>query len=242
MKKLILTSIIFALTFSLNAQNWGNNKRIKGNGNIITLKRTTTDFDKIAVGGSFDVVLKKGNTGDIIIEGEENIIPYLETVIDDDILKINYKKNTNINTTKKMTVTVSVSNIEAISLGGSGNISSEDIIKADELSVNLGGSGNISLKIDVDEVDSKIGGSGDINLTGNTNEFSGSIAGSGSIKAYKLIAKTANVNIAGSGSVRISAKDEIKAKIVGSGNVYYKGNPPRIDTKSVGSGSVVDKN
>ena len=194
------------------------------------------------VGGSFDVVLVKGKEGDITIEGEENIIPYLETEIDGDVLKIGYKRNININTNRKLTVTVSIRKIEAISLGGSGKITAKDPIKTSELSVNLGGSGDIDITIDAKEVRGKIGGSGDIKLTGVATSFSSSIAGSGSIKAYDLTVNTANITIAGSGSVRLTVNDEIQSKIVGSGSVFYKGNPPRINTRAMGSGKVVNKN
>ena len=136
MKKLILTSIILTLAFSLNAQGWGNNKRIKGNGNLVTVNRTVSDFDKIAVGGSFDVELIKGKEGKISIEGEENIIPYLETEVSGNTLKIGYKRNTNISTTRKMKVTVTMESVDAISLGGSGNIYSKETIKSNDLSVN----------------------------------------------------------------------------------------------------------
>lgn len=239
MKKILFLITIFSISLITNAQN---NKRIRGNGNVITVKRTTAEYDKIMVGGSFDVVLVKGKEGDITIEGEENIIPYLETEIDGDVLKIGYKRNININTNRKLTVTVSIRKIEAISLGGSGKITAKDPIKTSELSVNLGGSGDIDIAIDAKEVRGKIGGSGDIKLTGVATSFSSSIAGSGSIKAYDLTVNTANITIAGSGSVRLTVNDEIQSKIVGSGSVFYKGNPPRINTRAMGSGKVVDKN
>jgi len=243
MKKFILTSIILTITFSLNAQDWwGNGKRIKGNGNVVTVKRTTSDYNGITAGGSFDVILVKGEEGKITIEGEENIIPYIETEVEYNTLKINYKKNTNISTTKRLTVTVTFKDIESVGLGGSGNISSKDLIKADDFKASLGGSGNIELKIDADDVSTSIGGSGDIKLSGSANELDCSIAGSGSIKAYELTANSVNVSIAGSGSVRITVKDAIKARVVGSGSVYYKGNPSKIESKSVGSGSVIDRN
>ena len=44
-------------------------------------------------------------------------------------------------------------------------------------------------------------------------------------------------SIADSGNIRITVKTKIIAKVVGSGSIYYKGKP-----KSVGSGSVIDKN
>jgi len=91
-------------------------------------------------------------------------------------------------------------------------------------------------------ISANIGGSGNIKLSGNSNELTCSIAGSGSIKAYELNTNSLNANIAGSGSIRTTVKTKIKAKVVGSGSIYYKGNPTHIDTKSVGSGDVIDRN
>mgnify|MGYP000221099644 CR=1 FL=1 len=242
-KKITLSLLLFTITMSLNAQDWwGNSKKIKGNGNVVTVNRTTSDYDGVSVGGSFDVVLVKGKEGNIKIEGEENIIPYIETYVKGNTLKVKFEKNINVRTTKRLIVTVTYEDIEKVSLGGSGNITAEGKLKSNDFSVSLGGSGNITLEVDADEISSNIGGSGNIRLTGNSNEFTCSIAGSGSIKAYDLSTDTLNATIAGSGSIRTTVKTKIKAKVVGSGNIYYKGNPKYIDTKSVGSGDVIDKN
>ncbi|WP_439132709.1 head GIN domain-containing protein [Polaribacter sp.] len=240
-----ITFIVLTLTLSLstNAQDWwGNSKKIKGNGNVITVKRTTPDYDGIAVGGSFDVVLIEGKEGNIKIEGEENIIPYVETEVHGNTLKIKYKKNTNIRTTKRLTVTVTYNDIDAISLGGSGNVSCMGTLKANDLKTSLGGSGNITLAVDADEVTANIGGSGNIKLEGNSNDLTCSIAGSGSIKAYELKTDNLSATIAGSGSIRTTVNRKIKAKVVGSGSIYYKGNPTNIDSKSIGSGDIIDRN
>lgn len=242
-KKIILTAFILTVTLSVNAQSWfGSSKKIKGNGNVVTVHRTTEDYDGVSVGGSFDVILVKGKEGKITIEGEENIIPYIETEVKGNLLKIKYQKNTNIRTTKRLTVTVTYEDIDKVSLGGSGNITNEGTIKSSDFSAALGGSGNITLTIDADEISSKIGGSGNIKLKGTSNELNCAIAGSGSIKAYELSTDTLNATIAGSGSIRTTVKTKIKAKVVGSGSIYYKGNPKYIDSKSVGSGNVIDRN
>ncbi len=243
LKKIILTTFILTVTLSLNAQSWlGNSKKIKGNGKVVTVNRTTSDYDGISVGGSFDVILIKGKEGNITIEGEENIIPFIETEVKGNTLKIQFEKNTNIRTTKRLTITVTYNDIDKVSLGGSGNITNEGTIKSNDFTVALGGSGNITLTIDADEISSKIGGSGNIKLTGKTNDLSCSIAGSGSIKAYELNTDTVHATIAGSGNVRTTVKTKIKAKVVGSGSVYYKGKPKYVDSKSVGSGDVIDRN
>lgn len=242
MKKWIITSIVLTLTIHLNAQSWWNSKKVRGNGKITTVTRTTSDYDGIAVGGSFDVVLVKGNEGKITIQGEENIIPYIVTEIKRGNLNVKYKKNVNVRLTRKLTVTIPFEDIDKVSLGGSGNVVAESLIKADQIKFNLGGSGNITAKVSASEVKTSIGGSGNIKLSGNTDELTCSIAGSGSIKAYGLKANTTKANIAGSGNIRTTVKNKIKASVVGSGSIYYKGNPKHIDSKSVGSGDVIDRN
>lgn len=242
-KKIILTSLMLSLTFAINAQDWwGNKKKIKGNGKVITVTRTIADYDKIAAGGSFDVILVKGKEGKITIEGEENIIPFIETEVSGDVLKVNYKKNTNIKTTKRMTVTITFMDIESVALAGSGNLFSKETIQNNYLKISLGGSGNINLIVDSDRLKVSLAGSGNIDLEGKTNELKCSIAGSGSLKAYELKTDELTASVAGSGSIKATVKTKIKASLVGSGSVYYKGNPKDIDKSSIGSGSIVDRN
>ena len=69
MKKIASLLVLLILSAQLNAQMYS--KKIKGNGNVVTVKRTTQDYDGISVGGSFDVILVKGKEGNITIEGEE---------------------------------------------------------------------------------------------------------------------------------------------------------------------------
>lgn len=241
MKKLFITAIILTFTLSVDAQMWGN-KRVKGNGNLTTETRSTGDYDGVNVGGFFDVTLVKGKEGKVTIEGEENLLEYIITEVSRGVLKIKVEKGINIKTTRKLTVTVPVESIESVSLGGSGNIKSETKLKSDSFEVNLGGSGNIALDIEANNIKSSIGGSGNIRLSGDADYMKSSIAGSGTIKAYELQVNEIKASIAGSGDIRVSVKDAIKATVAGSGSIYYKGNPPKIDTKSVGSGSVVSRN
>jgi hypothetical protein len=242
-KKITLALLLCTISFTLHAQSWrGNGKKVKGNGNVVTINRTTSAYDGIKVGGSFNVLLVEGEEGNISIEGEENIIPFIETEVKENTLEIKYQKNTNISTTKRLTVTVTYKDIEKVSLGGSGNITNEGTLKINNLSVSLGGSGNITLNIETKELNTNIGGSGNIELNGTSNELNCSIAGSGSIKAYDLPTNSLTANIAGSGNIRTTVKTKIKAQVVGSGSIYYKGTPKYIDVKSAGSGGIVDKN
>ena len=238
LKKLYITTCFLLIASTATAQSWWNSKKVRGNGNVTTEKRTTSDYDGISVGGSFDVILVKGKEGNITIEGEENLIEYIETEVKRNTLQIKIEKGVNIRATRKLIVTVTYADIDKVNLGGSGTIRNEGTIKADDFSVNLGGSGDIKLSIDAKEVRSSLSGSGNIKLMGSTNEFECSIAGSGNIKAYDLETNNLNAVVTGSGNISTNVSNKIKAKVVGSGNIYYKGDPKYTDVKSVGSGDI----
>lgn len=231
--------LAIALLFSTNIEaQWFGSKRVKGNGNTVTKTRSVGDYDKIGVGGSFDVKLVAGNEGNLTIVMDENLFDYLVTEVDGDKLSIKWKKGINVSSRSKILITVPFEAISSVSLAGSGDVYSEDVIKADNFKSALAGSGDLKLKVDANHVKSSIAGSGDIYLEGTTNSVKTSIAGSGDVHAYELTAKEAEVSIAGSGGVKISVSDMLKARISGSGNVYYKGNPAKQDVKVSGSGNV----
>lgn len=240
MKKVLLKSIatlfvsILFLT-SCNAQKYG---RIKGSGNIINETRNVGSFEKVAVSGSFDVFLVKGNEGKLDIKIEDNLLAYLVTEVDNGKLKIKWKKGTSINTRKAVIITVYFKDIEAVSLSGSGDIIGKDLIKSNNFEIAVAGSGDIKLNVETNEMDTAISGSGDIDLEGSSENFTAAIAGSGDIDAVNLKTDKATLRISGSGGITITVINELIAKISGSGDIKYKGNPKIEDIKVSGSGDV----
>lgn len=241
-KNTTILLLLIVTSLSLQAQSWWGSKKIKGNGNVVTEKRKINSFDEVSVGGSFTVLLVEGKVGTLTIEGEENVIPYLETEVKGGDLRIGFKDNVSIRTTKKLVITVPFNSLSGISLGGSGEINVTKEIDNNTVDFSIGGSGNIVARVNSDNVKASIGGSGNVKLSGKANNLKCSIAGSGNVKAFDLKTNNLKASIAGSGDVSAYVTSKIKASMVGSGNIYYKGNPNDIDTSSAGSGSVVNKN
>ncbi|WP_461533643.1 head GIN domain-containing protein [Sinomicrobium sp.] len=236
MKKIITLCFALSLFTTTNAQ-WFGNKKITGNGNVVKTDRKTKDYDEIGVSGIFDVVLVPGTEGNLIIEAEENLIPYIETEIKGNTLKIKTTKGVSLRPKRDIRITVPFEALSAVSLAGSGNISSNAAIKASTFKTNLAGSGDISLEVEAPNVQSNIAGSGDIILKGTADNYKANVAGSGDIKADELITGKTEVSVSGSGDIRVYCNEKIIAKIIGSGNVLYKGNAKE-DSKILGSGEI----
>ena len=237
----ILKSVVIALIICTGFQANAHGKKVKGNGNVITENRTTTDYEKIAVGGSFDVTLVAGKEGKLTIEIEDNLSQYLITEVKEGTLKIKWKKGINVRTKKGVKITIPFKQINAISLAGSGNIKTKDVISSHDLVLKLAGSGNLDLDVKASELITKIAGSGDMNINGNTTKLVCKIAGSGDFDSYDLSIQNLEAKIAGSGTLRATINGKISAKIVGSGSISYKGNGTIELLKVVGSGYIAKK-
>ncbi|OIQ38542.1 MAG: hypothetical protein BM563_05780 [Bacteroidetes bacterium MedPE-SWsnd-G1] len=235
--KIIAICLTTLLTINANAK-----EKIRGNGKVITENRTTGEYDKISIGGSFEVELVSGKEGNITIKVEENLAPYLITKVEKGELKIKWKKGKNISHKKTIYITIPFEDINAVAFGGSGNVVGKDPIKSDNLALSLAGSGDMDLMVAANTMGANLAGSGSIDLQGSTDSIKYAIAGSGNIRGYELEVGDANVAISGSGNVSATINGKLNAKISGSGNVRYKGNPSTESVKVSGSGSVSKKN
>lgn len=237
MKKLIILSLALMVSTITEAQ-W--NKRIKGNGNMTTITRTTGEYDGVKCAGSFDYILVSGDEGKITIEGEENLLEHIVTEVKGGKLVVKTENNVNLSTSwnKTIKVTIPFRDINSVSLAGSGDLWNEDTIKTNSLEVSLAGSGDVIIAVEANTVEGNLAGSGDLTLKGSTNDLEVSLSGSGDIHAFGLDANNTVVSIAGSGDAEVVSNKSIKARVSGSGDIEYKGNPSKEDTKVSGSGSI----
>ncbi|WP_281632715.1 head GIN domain-containing protein [Flavobacterium luteolum] len=236
MKKSLLLLAFAVLSFNgiANAQN-----KLQGNGKVVTETRTTGDYDGIKIAGSFDVDLVSGKEGKITLKGEENLLAVIKVEVEDNSLKIYVEKGTQIRTSNgKIQVTVPFDKISELSLSGSGDIQSKDVIKNDNLAVKLSGSGNFNLPVDTNNLELHVSGSGNINLKGTADKLTTKLSGSGDIDASNLKSKVVEANVSGSGNSKVTCAESITARVAGSGNIKYIGNPEKRDVKVSGSGTI----
>ena len=162
MKKLLIA--LFTLV-SINsfAQPW---ETIKGNGQIKKETREVSNYTSLSSMGSMDVQIAYGNSNSVIVEADENLLPYIETSVENGKLTIRSKKNVNLKSTSKIIVRVSMTKINSLQLSGSGNINGSGAFSNDgKTDIGVSGSGNLKLDFDsFKDLDLSVSGSGNIDL------------------------------------------------------------------------------
>lgn len=238
-KSILLLAALFLGFTSMNAQ-WFGNEKVRGNGDVKTTTRNTSDYEKVSLIGYLDVVLVSGQEGKIKIKAESNLEEFILTEVSNGNLKISVEKGYDLRPSgnNKIVITVPVKEIDGVNVTGSGDLIGTDLLKGKSLVMKLTGSGDIHLNIDVEDLEGTITGSGDISLEGIANTFNCKVNGSGDFKAYNLEAKNVDARVSGSGDIKVYASEMLTARVAGSGDVSYRGNPAKENFKTTGSGSI----
>jgi hypothetical protein len=116
-------------------------------------------------------------------------------------------------------ITVSGVTLHNVALGGA------------DIDIELG-------QLDQDRLNLSLAGTGKIKASGRVDQLHASIAGAGNIEMPDAKVQRANINIAGSGDVAVTPKEEANVHVAGSGRVRMTAMPVRLNQSITGSGGV----
>jgi hypothetical protein len=219
---------------------YGTGCRYKsGNGNIVSKEVTVGSFDRVEVAGAIDVHVTQGPLAPVRIEGDENLLRYINVEEHGGELEVKTRSGYNLRPTKKLKVHVSSPNYEKLRVSGACDIIGETSVRSPErLEMEVSGAGNIKMDADAPELKARISGAGKIALTGKTRDFEMELSGAGKAVCYDLLAENVKVRISGAGSAEVYASVKLDAQVSGAGNVRYKGDAKDLQQKISGAGSV----
>ncbi|HZY80771.1 MAG TPA: head GIN domain-containing protein [Cyclobacteriaceae bacterium] len=201
-------------------------------------------FSRVQLRSSSKVFLKQGSPQKVEFEGDREDIEELDPRVESGKLIIGRDNWNNwgfSNRENRVTVYITMPNIEGLSVAGSGDMVVEGKITARDLDLNVSGSGNLDIEADASgELDADVSGSGNIAFKGKCRDFDSSVSGSGRVDLEITVTERALFGLSGSGKVRASGSaKEVKATISGSGEVLAANLvTDKCDVRISGSGDV----
>jgi hypothetical protein len=234
---LVLVALLALPHGQAHAWPW-NGETINGSGVARTESREVSGFHSISVGIDAKVELRQGAAEGVTITGDDNIVPLVETVVENGSLKIRWGGDRNYSTRyKALAIVVKLKSIDGIRLGGSGSIHAERL-KTGTLKAAVAGSGDIVLDaLDADSLEGSIAGSGTLKAAGRADALEFTLAGSGDLVAPKLETRRVSISVQGSADAVVWATETLTVTVAGSGDVTYYGKP-QVTKTVAGSGSV----
>ena len=206
-------------------------------GDLLTEERDVSDFNRVRLETLGDLSITQGDETSVVLELSPKYEGVIETDVEGDTLVIssNRRNLTQVNR-DVLRYTVTMPELEAVQLGGSGDInvgsfSAEDILLA------VDGSGDIVAEdLRVERLELAIDGSSNVRLTGRADTFTVGIDGAGEIDAQDFRAQEVRLGISGAGEAEVCALETLNINVSGSGEVTYYGEPsePNVDISGAG--------
>lgn len=229
MKNTIQTICIISVSTCLLSIITSCSPAIEGEGPIVETIKDADKFSKLDLQMEANVNISQGIENSAIVHAQQNIADAISFTVTGRTLRI-YSKS-NLSPSEPVTIDITMNNLEAIELSGSGMIKSTGTLKSPDLNLKVSGSGKMFIDAVCNKIKSDISGSGEITLKGSATESDLNISGSGTIYAFDLIAQNSEAGISGSGDIETTAISQLGAKISGSGNITYRGNPSKMRKK-----------
>jgi hypothetical protein len=242
---MMLCSVISCMTGCINIHaNYGvGTKKLTGNGIVKEKERDVTGFDAIDTGGSIDVIISEQKDAPVKVSGDENLIDYVETSVDNGVLNIRFKHGFGYSSKKGLRVTVpNNGRINKIMASGSSDVVIKGCVAADNILISGKGSsdirGNIRAKncelnfsgssdykgtVETASCTIRCSGSSDCIISGSADVCDISMSGSSDFKGYDFVAKKVDCSASGSSDIQVTCTGELSVNASGSSDVSYKG-------------------
>lgn len=214
-------------------------KKVVGTGPVISEDRTVSDFNSISLAMDATVNITQDSFYKVEVLAQNNVMDEILTNVSGSRLIIQHKNNVYIKS-RPVTINISMPDISGLNVSGSGAIRLQNLLLTGNIDMNVSGSGDIKIPaIEAEAITSTISGSGKITVTsGKSNTLNSRISGSGDADLLNVQINSVTTTTSGSGTTKIYAVNNLFAKISGSGDVYYRGNPS-IESEISGSGRLI---
>jgi hypothetical protein len=216
----------------------------KSAGKSITENRNAFYISKINIKNNVDVIIVPNSTYYIKVTAGENLIDGIITEISGNTLYIRNENRCNwVRSFDNIyTVEVGMNQPERIDYYGSGNITCKDTIRSAEFTFDCwNGSGSIDLIFNSSKthINNNVGRA-DFHLSGYSGVSYIYLNDVAVLNAENLVTGYTFIRNRSTGNCKIRVTKELAAEIEYTGNIYYTGNPYRVDLVHKGSGRLIE--
>jgi len=236
MKRETLVYLSIFLLLGFGSTNCVRAQFIKGNGNVTKSVRQVNGIQSVGVGSGIDLYLSQGNQESLEIEADENLHEYLKTEMEGTHLKIYMEKW--VRNSRTLKVYLTVKDLKGLKASGGSDVFSQSVLKLESLELKCSGGSDVNLDLEVGDLSVEISGGSDARLKGIADIFSAKTSGGSDLKAADLKTAKCTIEASGGSDAWVQVTGELEIHASGGSDVYYSGDPEKVNSKSSGGSDV----
>lgn len=229
--------LLLVLIIGINTNTFAGNRDKTEN-------RKVQNFDAIKVSTGIDLYLTMGNSEEVKIVADDDIIDNLITEVKDGTLRIYMKKSNwfnwgNFNQTRKAYVTVK--ELEKIDASSGSDVKTENTLKGESLEIKASSGSDIDMDIVYKNVRLSASSGSDAKLSGKAKNFEAEASSGSDIVAKNFETQYCKVRASSGSDITVNVTDEIVARASSGADIRYYGNPKMKDTDESSGGDIAGK-
>jgi hypothetical protein len=226
---LTFASLFLGFSLTSNASSEKENRKVSG-------------FTAVKVTSGIDLYVKMGDTEQVTIVADDDVINDIITEVKDGVLKI-YQKNHlfrwNWNKERKAYVTVKV--LEEITASAGSDIKSENTISGNDLKIDVSSGSDLKMQVEVENLSLGSSSGSDVTISGTAKNFKADASSGSDIDASELKTKICRVEVSSGSDASVYVTDELEAHASSGGDIKYSGDPQSKDIHKSSGGDVYKK-
>ncbi len=206
MKRVLLSIIFIGLTLAAFCQKKET--------------RPVSGFTAIDASSVFDITVTKGNTESLVIEADDEVMPYVRSEVRNNVLHLYLDNGKKVNNVKILKAYVVMRNLEKVTLSGACKLTAKDLFTPDKFKSDCSGASSLYLNLKTNQLNVQMSGASKTELTADVaNDAKVDVSGSSNML---LDLKATNVKFSSSGVCSVDlngSASDIKIDVSGSSNI-----------------------
>jgi hypothetical protein len=183
---------------------------------VVRESRDIPSFDKIDIGGAFDVKITFGEPQKVEVESRQKALADIKTDVKDNKLIVTSER---ISGNTPLNIYISIPTISLLEVHGAAEVSGLTPLTAEMLTILVSGAASADLNLDVATLRTEASGAADLDLEGKATHHSTIVSGAATVNAKGLETETTDADVSGAGTARVRALD-VTGNTSGAGEIY----------------------
>lgn len=236
MKTFKLLAFVSVLSLGLSSCFSGFNG-VQGNREVTSEERKLqANVTSVKSSSGLNVYITQSNDVSLRVEADSNLHEFIQTEVEDGVLKIFSKKN--IWNAKARNVYVSIPTITSLESTSGSSLKSEGRLKTDNLYLSSSSGSTLKLDIESNNIIAQASSGSTLRVNGTANSIDASSSSGASLRAGDLQTNKASADASSGSSIRVYASKAVHAEASSGASVRYAGSPEIVETDSSSGGSV----
>jgi hypothetical protein len=222
---------------------------LQGSGNVITESRDVSNSERVEVCCGIQLILTQGSPEQLALEGDDNILPEIETVVRGETLSVRFRSTLgplHVRPSRPIIVNLQMPSIRGIDISGGGSLETETLtsdrvalkfsggsqgwiggLEAERVELEASGGGEVVIgSLSAQTLNVHASGGGDVTIeTGAATEQDVTVSGGSYYRAAGLESETTTLEVSGGSEVQVWVTETLDVQASGGSDVEYTGSP-----------------